>query len=342
MNAPISGLPTVTSGTTPTFVPDAYVAGQLAGLTENTFYWLYLRRPPNPFDPTYDSTRPNANRVVVDCFRFIYTTANGTAYTNTTATQGTAKPTNDVLFSIQRMQPFRGGHAVPPLNANAVTTAQVNSAYGYSEQTVRSKTPGTSYTNGQYVASGGSIALTTSTINDSLGTYTRSDAWDYLPFNDRDFTSVVELAMVPSCPPGLFSKQFCEAAPPILGTTPISSVVQAGSTFAITPTSSNTTTVAQVNLNKNSTTTPYQPFLNNSTLPASFSQTSPPHTFPYLNDEFFYTAANENPSGSWWPDFPYNTPSPYPYRSQGTVNATGFGGISQPSGAYIGGPGGAG
>src|SRR5262249_24809021 len=37
--------------------------------------------------------------------------------------------------------------------------------------------------------------------------------WDWLVFNDRDFTSVAELMMVPGCPPGLFTKQFVEAVP---------------------------------------------------------------------------------------------------------------------------------
>ncbi len=39
------------------------------------------------------------------------------------------------------------------------------------------------------------------------------DGWDYLPFHDRDFTSVAELMFVPACPPGLFTKQFSEFAP---------------------------------------------------------------------------------------------------------------------------------
>ena len=39
------------------------------------------------------------------------------------------------------------------------------------------------------------------------------EPWDYFPFNDRDFTSVAELLMVPGCPPGLFTKQFVEFAP---------------------------------------------------------------------------------------------------------------------------------
>ena len=39
------------------------------------------------------------------------------------------------------------------------------------------------------------------------------EPWDYFPFNDRDFTSVAELMLVPGCSPGLFTKQFVEFAP---------------------------------------------------------------------------------------------------------------------------------
>ena len=40
-----------------------------------------------------------------------------------------------------------------------------------------------------------------------------AEPWDYFPFNDRDFTSVAELMLVPGCSPGLFTKQFVEFAP---------------------------------------------------------------------------------------------------------------------------------
>ena len=40
-----------------------------------------------------------------------------------------------------------------------------------------------------------------------------AENWDYLVFNDRDFSSVAELLLVPGCPPGLFTKQFAEFAP---------------------------------------------------------------------------------------------------------------------------------
>ena len=37
-----------------------------------------------------------------------------------------------------------------------------------------------------------------------------AEPWEYFPFNDRDFTSVAELMLVPGCSPGLFTKQFVE------------------------------------------------------------------------------------------------------------------------------------
>ena len=90
--------------------------------TPGNYYWLYLRRPANPFDappytttPTpFDPEHPNDNRVVVDCFRFIYTAS--TATFNTTTNKWNDSPTNSYLFSLQRLQPNRGGQAVPPLN----------------------------------------------------------------------------------------------------------------------------------------------------------------------------------------------------------------------------------
>ena len=52
-----------------------------------------------------------------------------------------------------------------------------------------------------------------------------NEPWDYFPFNDRDFTSVAELLMVPGCPPGLFTKQFAEFAPSSANVTNIFSKV---------------------------------------------------------------------------------------------------------------------
>src|SRR6185437_6476960 len=96
----------------------------LPRLGEANYYWLYLRRPANPFDPA-------SPKVVVDAMRFPYTEAGGTGQTvngSDRVTQGSLP-----LYSVQRLQPYRGGHAVP-FDPTA-PTASLLSAYGYSEQT---------------------------------------------------------------------------------------------------------------------------------------------------------------------------------------------------------------
>ncbi len=59
-----------------------------------------------------------------------------------------------------------------------------------------------------------------------------AENWDYFVFNDRDFSSVAELLLVPGCPPGLFTKQFVEFAPSQMNAANIFSAV----TPVITPT----------------------------------------------------------------------------------------------------------
>ncbi len=49
-------------------------------------------------------------------------------------------PETEYMFSLQRLQPYRGGHAVPPLQPQGATTGVYTTntfipAYGYSEQT---------------------------------------------------------------------------------------------------------------------------------------------------------------------------------------------------------------
>ena len=187
--------------------------------------------------------------VVVDSMRFPYIdgTANaGNSWTlpntqqapSTTnpvivlATSGGGTTTANTIYSAQRLQPYRGGHAVPMPNAlgtiNPTTLATVSMMppdprYGYTEQTAapspadytRSGTNGTygqSYTGTGTIPGGGTPASTNffyhtlGYINDS------AENWDYLVFNDRDFSSVAELLLVPGCPPGLFTKQFVEFA----------------------------------------------------------------------------------------------------------------------------------
>ena len=134
-------------------------------------------------------------------------------------------------YSVQRYQPYRGGHAVPvptPIGAAATVPTNpspVDSRYGYSEQIV---VPGQRFA--ACWARKGSIAnpaatppiYATQPIYHTLGWANEyeqgslnslAEPWDYFPFNDRDFTSVAELLLVPGCSPGLFTKQFVEFAP---------------------------------------------------------------------------------------------------------------------------------
>ena len=63
-----------------------------------------------------------------------------------------------------------------------------------------------------------------------------AENWDYFVFNDRDFTSVAELTLVPGCPPGLFTKQFAEFAPSQVNAANIFSLVTSlqSPTFSVT------------------------------------------------------------------------------------------------------------
>ncbi len=295
------------------------------------YYWLYLRRPADPFDPTSD-------RVVVDSFRFIFTKSQGIGYQNSGADAVSPNNLNaagtDYIFSLERLQPYRGGHAIPPLTesttalstytayamaAPANTTAPANAAtaatsllpsYGFSEQTHACQA-GTEW--GLY-----NKTQSTGTIYHTLGARNSfvDNARDYFPFNDRDYTSVIELLNVPASAPGLFTKQFVELPPPLQPTyqclqalaytTPAAS--QTWPALGPLSTNPNPTTPATgwgstaigfgTSAKAPSTSTypnaypspwPY----NVSTLPTQLSANAAPHPFPYLNDEFYYTGASE-------------------------------------------------
>ncbi len=284
------------------------------------YFWLYLMRPANPLDPT-------SPPVAVDSFRFPFADVGGiatSAVNPTTPNQTdtvTASTTSQPIYSAQRLQPFRGGHSVPPFPTpatpvNGYPPYVPTDAYGYSEQTtfedaynVNNASPyciaptyGTVATQKPQGASAGkpwlyndaqtnnrwsgatpvpptppypnSIFCTLGNTNDPGNTNLR-DNWDYLPFHDRDFTSVTELLMVPGCPPGLFTKQFIED--PYL-------------------------TVAKNN-------TPQLTPPNNWNFPYStpFASATAPRTYPYLVDNFYYTASSEPVAAnglSWqtWPE----------------------------------------
>ena len=193
-----------------------------AGSQKTKYYWACLRRPANPF-AAVSAANP---MLVVNAVRFPYIdgtaplTGQGPNGGPSTVPDPTAKQTNTV-YSAQRFQPYRGGHAVPVATGTpAVGTAQptLDARYGYTEQIAAP----TGYSNllgtrGVYYTTTGQNSTTyysTNPIYHTLGIPNdQAEPWDYFPFHDRDFTGVAELLLVPGCPPGLFTKQFAEFAP---------------------------------------------------------------------------------------------------------------------------------
>jgi hypothetical protein len=236
--------------------------------------------------------------IVVDSMRFPYIEAGNTGVPGTPDTVLTGGK-DDQLYSYQRLQPYRGGHAVPSQAGTGIDTR-----YGYTEQVAvpatGSATGATAlegYFGSAYITSipatttGGTAGTIYHTIgypNDgafqaqttTVSPPVQQEEWDYFPFNDRDFTSVFELTLVPGCPPGLFTKQFAEFA----------------------PSQTNATNIFQPAATTPLTTPPYVaagtlPILTAYTNATNYfnilGATNPvqPHTFPYLVDKFFYTAA---------------------------------------------------
>ena len=154
--------------------------------------------------------------IVVDALRFPYIEGGGTA-------GPPATPAPNTIFSSQRCQPFRGGHAVrlPSDTSNAAGSAvhplRLQRTDGPADLSPTATT-GTTMGSHRPAQITQNIYHTLGNIND------QAEPWDYFPFNDRDFTSVAELMLVPGCPPGLFTKQFVELAPmpPSTTTTPTS------------------------------------------------------------------------------------------------------------------------
>ena len=127
----------------------------------------------------------------------------------------------NTLFSAQRLQPYRGGHAVPMPNAPYPPGAGDHDAARSALRLLPSRSPVPSAITHREGPSASPIPRApaarthrTNYIFHTLG-YNNDSAenWDYLVFNDRDFSSVAELLLVPGCPPGLFTKQFAEVAP---------------------------------------------------------------------------------------------------------------------------------
>ena len=324
----------------------------------NQYYWLYLRRPVNPFDPSFDPANPNANRIVIDSFRFPFLQSTGLGQVGTPDRMATS-PAEPALFSLERMQPLRGGHAVPPLTGAAANTATIIPAYGYSEQTsipaggtgLYGKFGNASTTTGTPPNTTTTPVYSTAEIEHSLGrtnnerSRSAPEIWDWLVFHDRDFTSVAELLMVPGTSPGLFTKQFGEMPPPIYwgGTTPYimeNPASTTGSPLSVTgsPLPFDVTQWAAAG-----------PWHDRSghvinVTPVPFLASQAPHPFPYLSDAFFYSGSNEPtppaPDGmtsttAGWiqnepvPNSASTPPALVPFRSANNDN-------------YVGGPGGAG
>jgi len=240
------------------------------------YQWVCLRRPANPFAPV-SATNP---MVVVDSMRFHFIEGTG----KTTINDPTDGPVPDPLtanriYSTQRLQPYRGGHAVS--NGNP-TTPKVDPRYGYTEQLMAAgtnPTTNTLNTKGVYLenSSGtGSPHFATGFLYNSLGQNSpaneRDTVWDYFAFNDRDFVSPAELLLVPGCPPGLFTKQFVEFAPYSANYT----YFPTGAPLIAPP-----PTVGATSPNLGSRMTSVQP-----------------HSFPYLVDRLFYTSASPGLNGA--------------------------------------------
>ena len=279
---PLGVLPQPTTGPAPTY-PKSIPAPTMGSGT-GSFYWICLRRPANPFAGV-SATNP---MIVVDCMRFPYIESGGQgAGTNVT------KVGTNYMYSYQRLQPFRGGHAVPMPGV----AGTLDPRYGYTEQmavattTVSPPPPlaGGATDYGQY----GTSNISSNPIYHTLGFPNDgtlnpgaavpsvvapylNEPWDYFPFNDRDFTSVAELLMVPGCPPGLFTKQFAEFAPSATNVTSIFGMVTPLSTPQLTPLPAAGQTASN-------------PFSTPVLVSGSFNPLIP-HTFPYLVDKFFYSA----------------------------------------------------
>ncbi len=235
----------------PTLTAAGAGSGSASASQRGTEYlWVCLRRPANLFAPV-SAYNP---MVVVDAMRVPY--IDGTGFTPQTATitvngnMVSVPAVNgnfNTIYSAQRYQPYRGGHAVPlpttfvgnpalTYTSPATASVAIDTRYGYTEQVVPPSANSLGYVTSA-TSGGASYALSQGTyfiqdantqtaatfpIYHTLGLanewemgsgMTVQETWDYLPFHDRDFTSVAELMLVPASPPGLFTKQFVEFAP---------------------------------------------------------------------------------------------------------------------------------
>jgi hypothetical protein len=296
---PIGVLPASATVTQPPYPGGLSIPVQGTGTVQ--YYWVCLRRPANPFAPV-SAANP---MIVVDCMRFPLIESGGTGQTTgagDSVQKGGTAP--GYIFSYQRLQPYRGGQAVPLTGV----AGALDPRYGYTEQIA---VPTTAYTVGGQFDYGqyGTTAtqdpnppapwvrgpqVHTNPIRHTLGapndgtlptgaTSPFYEPWDQFVFNDRDFSSVAELMLVPGCPPGLFTKQFAEFAPSTATLTGATSIFPR----VVPPPSSSTYGFGGDPLPA-SYSTATTPFIQ----PLGAAAPVIPHTFPYLVDKFFYTGAS--------------------------------------------------
>ena len=288
------------------------------GGSKGTFHWVYLRRPANPsLTVQEDPTKQNYNPlVVIDSARFPYVEAGGDGTVNAMGqpqvTQG-----KQGIWSVQRLQPYRGGQAIP----NDATTKPSASfspatAYGYTEQ--MDNASGGNPQNRAYAVYDPTVKYSTTPNNlisqpifSTLGDPTRNgETWDPLVFLDRDFESVVELSLVPTVAPGLFTKQFVENPTPQDPTT--AQVYPNGFWLPGPGASSPNTDPLKFPYRAPSTaTTP--PGGNDA--PGSYEEgkrlvdADGPHAYPFLADQFFYTADGQSVADGTGPVLPSPNPN---------------------------------
>ena len=211
-SVPVAPQPVTTKSNTmpPKITPLAVGSGSMQ------YYWICLRRPANPFAPPQaDISLSTYNpMVVVDAMRFPYTEG------------GCAPP--PTLRALCLLMPRRSSRASGASRSGAVTpfvypaTPRPPRLRSTPLTATASRWPPLSTSSDCWTIRAGTRSPRPCTTRWAPSTI-RSEPWDYFPFNDRDFTSVAELMLVPGCPPGLFTKQFVELAPMPPSTTAVAS-----------------------------------------------------------------------------------------------------------------------
>ncbi len=320
-------LPTAGNPSTTTLPTNCFTTVPTLAKGGATYIWVCLRRPANPFAPV----TPTNPMLVVDSARVPYIDGSGQGTPTTDAAGNPYVLGNfNAIYSMQRIQPYRGGHAVPlaqpPAPAPVPPANQVDPRYGYSEQIVAPTTNSLNslLTQGIYsINAAGTVKYpATFPIYHTLGWANEGEQgaqqgalnapyepWDYFPFNDRDFTSVAELMLVPACPPALFTKQFGEFAPSYNNIQNIFSNVSPLATPTFVNAAPTTAPPANVPSGWVATVLPVAPYLAGTLNAVAVTASQPylqytnwttgnltfnagafqPHTYPYLTDKFFYS-----------------------------------------------------